>query len=111
IAGASAAYFLAPHARVLVVEREEHPGMHSTGRSAALFFGSYGSAQVRALTRASRPFLDAPPAGFAAHPILTPRGVMIVGGPEARAEVDAACALVLPHSPGARALDAAAIRA
>ena len=36
IAGASTAYWLAPHARVTVLEREQLPGYHSTGRSAAL---------------------------------------------------------------------------
>ena len=35
IAGASAAYFLAEHGSVVVLEREESPGYHSTGRSAA----------------------------------------------------------------------------
>ena len=55
IAGASVACFLAPHARVVVLEREAQPGYHSTGRSAALFLESYGTPQVRALTRASRP--------------------------------------------------------
>jgi len=79
MAGASVAWFLAPHARVLVLEREAYAGMHSTGRSAALFCETYGSAQVRALTRATRPFLDRPPAGFAAHPILTPRGALVIG--------------------------------
>ena len=68
IAGASAAYALAPHARVLVLEREERPGYHSTGRSAALFSATYGNAPVRALARAGRPFLESPPAGFAAQP-------------------------------------------
>ena len=34
IAGASVAYFLSNHAKVLVLEREAQPGMHSTGRSA-----------------------------------------------------------------------------
>ena len=52
IAGASIAYFMAPHANVVVLEREAHVGVHSTGRSAALFSPSYGSEQVRALTRA-----------------------------------------------------------
>lgn len=79
MAGASVAYFMAPHAQVLVLEREEHAGFHSTGRSAALFSETYGSPQVRALSRATRPFLDAPPAGFASHPILTPRGTVIIG--------------------------------
>ena len=35
MAGASAAYFLAPHAKVLLLERESQPGYHATGRSAA----------------------------------------------------------------------------
>ena len=75
IAGASVAYWLAPHARVVMLEREAQPGYHSTGRSAALFMESYGTPQVRALTMASRAFLQHPPAGFAEHPLLTPRGV------------------------------------
>ena len=54
IAGASIAHFLAPRARVVVLEREAHPGYHSTGRSAALFSETYGTPQVRALSRASR---------------------------------------------------------
>jgi D-arginine dehydrogenase len=82
MAGASVAWFLAPHARVLVLEREAYAGMHSTGRSAALFSETYGSAQVRALTRATRPFLDHPPRGFASHPILTPRGALVIGSQE-----------------------------
>ena len=61
IAGASIGYFLAPHGRTVLLEREPQPGYHSTGRSAALFLESYGTAQVRALTRASRAFLSAPP--------------------------------------------------
>ncbi len=79
MAGASVAYFLAPHARVIVLEREPYAGMHSTGRSAALFCETYGTGQVRALTRATRLFLAAPPADFAAHPILTPRGATVIG--------------------------------
>ncbi len=68
IAGASVAHFLAPHARVAIVEREAQPGYHSTGRSAAVFAPSYGPAQVRALTRASRAFFNAIPG------VLSPRG-------------------------------------
>lgn len=78
IAGASIGYWLAPHAKVILLEREAQPGYHSTGRSAALFFESYGPPQVRALTGASRAFLDSPPAGFTDHPILSARGAMMV---------------------------------
>jgi D-arginine dehydrogenase len=79
IAGASVAAFAAAHARVLLLEREPQPGMHSTGRSAAMFMESYGSPQVRALTRASRPFLVQPPAGFADVPLVAPRGALYIG--------------------------------
>ena len=76
IAGASVAHALAPHAKVLLLEREAQPGMHSTGRSAAMFMESYGPPQVRALTRASRAFYEAPPPGFADAAILAPRGAL-----------------------------------
>jgi len=78
IAGASTGFWLAQHGRVIVLERESHPGYHSTGRSAALYTAAYGTPQVRALTLASRAFFDAPPPGFAEHPLLTPRGEMTV---------------------------------
>src|SRR5471032_1112261 len=78
IAGASAGYALAPHGRVMVLEREDQPGYHSTGRSAALYMQGYGTAQVRALTVASWRFLNSPPEGFADHPILTRRGALLV---------------------------------
>lgn len=78
IAGASTGYWLASHGRVIVLERESQPGYHSTGRSAALYTAAYGTPQVRALTLASRAFFDHPPAGFAEHPLLSPRGEMTV---------------------------------
>lgn len=89
IAGASAAYFLAPHCRVTMLEREDQPGYHTTGRSAALFAESYGNATVRALTRASRAFLESPPAGFAANPILTPRGHLVFASADQSDALDA----------------------
>lgn len=81
IAAASVAYWLAPHGRVIVLERESQPGYHATGRSAAIFMESYGTTQVRALTMASRAFLQAPPAGFSEHPLLSPRGALLVAAP------------------------------
>ncbi len=88
IAGASFAHALAPHARVLLLEREDQPGMHSTGRSAAMFMASYGPPQVRALTRASRAFYERAPAGFADTPILSPRGALYVGWQGQQAALD-----------------------
>ncbi|MBQ1559035.1 MAG: FAD-binding oxidoreductase [Pseudomonas sp.] len=78
IAGASTGYFLASHGKTQLLEREAQPGYHATGRSAALYTVAYGTPQVRALTAASRVFYDAPPTGFAEHPLLTPRGELVV---------------------------------
>lgn len=77
IAGASIAAELASSSRVLLLERESQPGYHTTGRSAALFTETYGGAVKRALSHASKPFLQRPPAGFAAVPLLTPRGTLL----------------------------------
>src|SRR6187549_802393 len=89
IAGAAAGFFLAPHLKVLLVEQEAQPGFHSTGRSAALFMESYGTPQVRALTMASRAFLESPPAGFADHPVVSPRGAMMVAADGQEASLQA----------------------
>lgn len=79
MAGSSAAYELAAKHKILLLERETHPGYHSTGRSAALFTETYGNEAVRGLCTASRDFLLSPPAGFADHALLTTRGVMFIG--------------------------------
>jgi D-arginine dehydrogenase len=105
IAAASAGYWLAPHVRVILLERESQPGYHSTGRSAALFLASYGTGQVRALTRASRAFFDRPPEGFADTPILSPRGALFVATPGQAELLDEHCALLQRLSPQSRRLD------
>lgn len=87
IAGASISYELARTARVCLLEREERPGVHSTGRSAALFAPSYGGKEIRAATRASRAFFDAPPPGFSDHPLLLQRGCMYVAREDQRARL------------------------
>ncbi len=81
IAGASVAYRLSATASVAVLEREAQPGYHSTGRSAAMFMETYGTAQIKALTRASRAFYENPPQGFSEHPLLSPRGVLYIATP------------------------------
>ena len=106
IAGASIAYFLAPHAKVILLERESQPGYHSTGRSAALFMESYGPPQVRALTCASRAFLENPPSGFTDHPILSPRGALMVAALGQSDLLDEHYAIVSSVSDNARRLDA-----
>ncbi|WP_448205907.1 NAD(P)/FAD-dependent oxidoreductase [Azospirillum sp. sgz302134] len=88
MAGASAAYELASHGSVLVLERESQPGYHSTGRSAALYTQTYGHPTVRALTVASWDFYAYPPEGFSEHPLLTPRGVLLIGRADQTAALD-----------------------
>jgi D-arginine dehydrogenase len=79
IAGASAAYELAKDVRVIVLERESQPGYHTTGRSAALFTETYGNRSIRAITGSSRAFFENPPQGFTEHPLLSPRGTLLIG--------------------------------
>lgn len=82
MAGASLAAELAPHARVLLLEGEDAPGYHATGRSAAFWEECYGGPGVVPLTRASGAYL-------AEHGFLTPRGALYVGRGEDRAAMDA----------------------
>ncbi len=72
IAGASLAAECGGSRRVLVVEAEDTPGYHTTGRSAAYWEESYGGPDVVPLTAASGPFLDA-------HGLLSPRGGLTIG--------------------------------
>ena len=74
IAGASVAAHLAGQRRVCILEMEERPGYHTTGRSAASFEPNYGPLPMLAFTRASAAFFKAPPAGFTEAEIFTLRG-------------------------------------
>jgi D-arginine dehydrogenase len=84
IAGASVAWSLAqraPGLKVVLVEAESQPGYHTTGRSAAFWVESYGGPGIVPLTRAGKPFFDAPPPGFRA-PLLTPRAGLFIAPPD-----------------------------
>lgn len=81
MAGASAGAEVSAHAKVAVLEREERPGYHSTGRSAAVYIANYGNTTIRKLNRASRPFYDNPPPGFSENPLLTPQGLLYLARP------------------------------
>jgi D-arginine dehydrogenase len=79
IAGASLAAQLAEHRKVLLLEGEDQPGYHSTGRSAAFWSETYGGPDIQPLTTASYPFLANPPASFAETGFLVPRGALHLG--------------------------------
>jgi D-arginine dehydrogenase len=89
IAGASIAARLAAYATVSLLEMEAQPGYHSTGRSAALFAESYGNEVIQALSRASRPFLLTPPAGFCAAALVKPRAALVIARTVQREALDA----------------------
>lgn len=72
MAGASLAAAVAGRARVLLLEAEDRPGYHATGRSAAFWTESYGGPAIQPLTSASGPFLR--DGGF-----LSPRGALTIG--------------------------------
>ncbi len=89
IAGASVAYELAPHGRVIVLEREAVPGHHSTGRSAAVLTENYGNSIIRRLTLATRPFLEHPPDGFTDYPLTAPRQMLWIARADQKARLEA----------------------
>ena len=72
MAGASLAAELAPHARVALIEAEDTPGYHTTGRSAAFWEECYGGPEIVPLTLASGSYLRE-------HGFLSPRGALYVG--------------------------------
>lgn len=105
IAGVSAAYHLAPSGSAIILEREHVAAYHTTGRSAALHSETYGSAEIRAITVASGRFYRQPPAGFADHPLLTPRGALIAGRAEQEADMKKSAADFARLVPSVRWLD------
>lgn len=77
MAGASLAAGLAGKGRVLLLEAEDRPGYHATGRSAAFWTESYGGPAVLPLTSASGPFLNA-------QGLLRPRSALTLARAEER---------------------------
>lgn len=71
IAGASLAAELAAHASVVLLEAEERPGYHATGRSAAFWEQCYGGPEIVPLTLASGPYLRE-------HRFLSNRGALYI---------------------------------
>lgn len=89
IAGASLAAGLGPYRRVLMIEAEDAPGYHATGRSAAFWQESYGGVGVQPLTAASFEALANPHPDFSDRPFLLPRTAVMIGRREEAAAVDA----------------------
>ena len=90
MAGASVAAELARSRTVILLEREDRPGRHATGRSAALHSEIYGNAAIRALTRASRDTFLAPEG---AEPFVTPRDCLHIATADQLEALEAFAAL------------------
>ncbi len=89
IAGASLAAALAPWRRVMVIEAEDTPGYHATGRSAAFWHETYGGARVQPLSVASFATLNRPEPEFSDQGFLSPRAALTIGHRSEVAAVDA----------------------
>ncbi|MEW4467987.1 FAD-dependent oxidoreductase [Parasphingorhabdus sp. JC815] len=80
MAGASFAYEIASAVSdqysIIMLEAEDQPGYHSTGRSAAFWTESYGGPQIQPLTTASFDFLNDPPKEFSPTGFLAKRGAV-----------------------------------
>ena len=82
IAGASIAAELAEGgAKVVIVEAEDAPGYHATGRSAAFWEECYGGPDLVPLTLASGPYLRE-------HGFLHQRGALYIGREEDAAKLE-----------------------
>jgi D-arginine dehydrogenase len=103
IAGVTIASELTATHSVALLEQEDHLAHHATGRSAAAFLESYGSPEVCALTRASRPVLEA---ADAPTPLLTARHLLWIAGPGRHHALEG----LLARQPGLRAVTAARTR-
>src|SRR5215475_15549987 len=87
IAGVSVAAELSGRdIRIVVIEQEHRLAHHASGRSAAAFLESYGSPEIRALTRASRADLEAVDGDE--PPLLNPRPLLWVAGRQHVSTVD-----------------------
>lgn len=107
MAGSTAAAQLAAHRCVALIEAEEAPGYHTTGRSAATWILNYGPPDVRVLNRLSRPFLEDPPPGFAEHGLVRARPVLTLAPEDQRESL----AQMMQTSVGMRPMAVDAVRA
>ena len=78
VAGLSLAWRLGKLGRVILLEREEATGYHSSGRSATYFHFGIGNRPVRLLTKASRAFFVSPPRGFSDTELATSAPALMV---------------------------------
>lgn len=101
MAGASLAAAIGDAARVLLLEAEDQPGYHATGRSAAFWSETYGGPAIQPLTSASE-------AGLRAHDALAPLGSVHIGRAQDAAAMEGFLAAFAGTSVALTAVDPAA---
>jgi D-arginine dehydrogenase len=81
IAGASLAYYLVQRGctNLIIAEREDSPGYHTSGRSAAVLSQLDVDEVFMKLSIMSTPFFYSPPQGFTDVPLVHPNGMLVVG--------------------------------
>lgn len=110
IAGAACAAALARRGlSTVLLETEARPGLHATGRSAAILSETSGSRAVCALAAASRQFFEHPPDGFVDHALTSPRGLLWVGTDDDLEPLDALASSGRLVAPSVRRIDAAEV--
>ncbi|KAA3605049.1 MAG: FAD-binding oxidoreductase [Planctomycetota bacterium] len=90
MAGAATAYFLTQMGvrDILLLEREKDPGIHSTGRNAAILRSAIATPALHALAQESLPFFRNPPPGFSQTPLLDPVGLILAAPQGQEASLD-----------------------
>jgi D-arginine dehydrogenase len=83
---------------VTVLEAEESTGYHSSGRSATMLHFALGNPLVRALTFASRAFIDQPPDGFSPVPLGGTKPVLVHAREDELLALDELEALIAPFA-------------
>jgi len=80
IAGASLAYFLSEQGMtdILILEKEEQPGYHATGRAAGVLAEMDPIPTVLMLKILGGKFLRNPPSGFSENPLIRYSGILMM---------------------------------
>jgi D-arginine dehydrogenase len=80
IAGAATAYFLTQRGLrdIVILEKDQTAGTHSTGRNAAILRTLIPEPPLRYLARQAAAFYHHPPDGFSPNPLMDPVGIYLV---------------------------------
>ncbi len=101
VAGLATAWWLARRGgvRVALVERAGGLGRESSGKNAAILRTACADPLERELAARGARFLHAPPAGFAAQPLVARCGLILTAGERGAAELERWIAAVPPDVP------------